>query len=44
MKKILLFISSITFIFGDMSLLKNTDNIVEIHESHKVLQDKDKPE
>jgi hypothetical protein len=36
MKKIvLLFISSIAFIFGGHALIEDTDGIVEIHESHK---------
>ena len=44
LKKILLLcISSISFIFGGTSLLENTDDIVEIHESHKILQDENKP-
>jgi hypothetical protein len=35
MKKIiLLFISSIAFIFGDPTLIQDADEIVEIHESH----------
>ena len=34
-KIILLTISSISFIFGSTELIKDTDGIVEIHESHK---------
>ena len=34
-KIILLFISSIAFIFGGTSLIEDTDGIVEIHESHR---------
>ena len=39
MKKIiLLFISSIAFIFGDPTLIEDSDDIVELHESHKSVQ------
>ena len=34
-KVILLFISSIAFIFGDPTLIEDSDGIVELHESHK---------
>ena len=37
-KIVLLFVSSIAFIFGDPALIENTDEIVKIHESHKIMQ------